>query len=119
MVKKNLSEYKRKYDLFRHHAWAGLGFLSVLLAIQIIDPSLSDLLVPILVFVILYVIVALIFTYRYRIGLSAKQEKVQDKHSVELEKAKIDAEIEKEKIILEKKKLKAEVKSIKKINKKK
>jgi len=34
MSQKNLSEYKRKYDIFRHHAWAGTALLSVLLAVQ-------------------------------------------------------------------------------------
>ncbi len=34
MSQTDLSEYKRKYDIFRHHAWAGTAFLSVLLAVQ-------------------------------------------------------------------------------------
>lgn len=34
MSQTDLSEYKRKYDIFRHHAWAGTALLSVLLAVQ-------------------------------------------------------------------------------------
>ena len=29
MNEKDLAENKRKYHQFRHHAWAGLGFLAV------------------------------------------------------------------------------------------
>ena len=120
MTEKNLVKYKRKYDIFRHHAWAGLGFLSILLAIRIIEPSLAHYLVPIIVFVIAYVIISLIFTYVYRKGLSIKQDLAQTKStSVELEKAKIDAEIEKQRLKIEKKKAKNTNKSIKKNEKKK
>jgi len=34
MSQKDLSEYKRKHDIFRHHAWAGTALLSVLLAVR-------------------------------------------------------------------------------------
>jgi len=112
MVKKNLSEYKRRYDLFRHHAWAGLGFLSIILAIRIIFPEFSWFLHPIIAILIVYVVVALIFTYKYSSGLSAKQEIVHP--SEVLEKEKIHAEVEKERLKLEKKKSKAEAKAKKK-----
>jgi len=111
-AKKDLTDYKRRYNLFRHHAWAGLGFLSVLLAVRILFPELLELLQPILVVLIVYVIIALIFTYKYRAGLSAKQEIVH--HSEELEKEKIHADVEKELLKLEKKKAKADVKTKKK-----
>jgi len=54
-AKKELTDYKRRYNLFRHHAWAGLGFLSVLLAVRILFPELLELLQPILVVLIVYV----------------------------------------------------------------
>jgi len=34
MSQKDLSECKRKHDIFRHHAWAGTALLSVLLAVR-------------------------------------------------------------------------------------
>ena len=97
-AKKDLTGYKRRYNLFRHHAWAGLGFLSVLLAVRILFPELLELLQPILVVLIVYVVIALIFTYKYRAGLSAKQEVVR--HSKELEKEKIHSYVEKKSLKL-------------------
>jgi uncharacterized membrane protein (DUF106 family) len=114
-AKKDLTDYKRRYNLFRHHAWAGLGFLSVLLAVRILFPELLELLQPILVVLISYVVIALLFTYKYRAGLSAKQEVVH--HSKELEKEKIHADVEKELLKMEKKKTKAKIKSEKKLHK--
>ena len=114
-AKKDLTDYKRRYNLFRHHAWAGLGFISVLLAVRILFPELLELLQPILVVLIVYVVIALIFTYKYRAGLSAKQETVR--HSKELEKEKIHADVEKKRLKLEKKKTKAKIKAEKKLRK--
>jgi len=116
MKNKKLVEYKKKYDLSRHHGWAGLGFLSVLLAIRIIFPEVSDLLQPILVVVILYIIVSLIFTYKYYKGLTLTQENTTP--SDELKKEEIRADVEKARLKLEKKKVKSELKAIKKSNKK-
>ena len=116
MVKKNFAEYERKYQAFRHHAWAGLGFLSVILAINIIFRELSEILQPILLILIVYIVIALIFTYKYRAGLSVGQEVVQP--SEELEKEKIHTEVEKKRLKLEKKKTKAKVKVKKKLHEK-
>jgi len=107
MEKKDFTEYKRKYDLVRHHAWAGLGFLSVLLAISVIAPWLLVFLSPILVVLIAYVVISLLFTYKYYRGFSATQESIP--HS---------EEVEKEHLKLEKKKAKAEEKAKKKLQKK-
>jgi hypothetical protein len=115
-TRKDLTDYKRRYNLFRHHAWAGLGFLSVLLAVRILFPELLELLQPILVFLIVYVLIALIFTYKYRAGLFSKQEMVH--HSNEFEKEKIHVDIEKERLKLEKKKTKSKIKAEKKLRKK-
>ena len=112
MVKKDLSEYKRKYQAFRHHAWAGLGFLSVLLAISVIAPWLLVFLSPILVVLIAYVVISLLFTYKYYRGFSATEESIP--HSEEVEKEIIHADVEKERLKLEKKKTKAKVKTKKK-----
>lgn len=114
MTKKDLSTYKRKYQAFRHHAWAGLGFLSVLLAVRIIFPQPSKILTPVIFVLVIYVIVALLFTYKYRAGISVVEEVVQVQPSSKVEKEIIRADVEKERLKLEKKKAKAEAKSKKK-----
>jgi len=117
MERKDLSGYKRKYQTFRHHAWAGLGFLSVVLALRLIFPASSWVLEPIIFVFVVYIVIALLFTYRYRSGLSAEEKVVQVQPSVELEKEKIRAEVEKERLKLEKKKAKTEAKKAKKAKK--
>ncbi len=114
MIKKDLSTYKRKYQAFRHHAWAGLGFISVFLAIIMIFPESSQILTPIIFILIIYVIVALLFTYKYRAGLSVGEKIVQVQPPIEVEKGLIRANVEKERLKLEKKKAKAEIKAKKK-----
>ena len=124
MTKRNLAEYKRKYHAYKHHAWAGLGFLSVFLAVRLIlgvnAPGILD---TIILLIMLYIIIALLFTYRYRRGLSAKDEVVHTKEvikvepSAEVEKEKIQADVEKERLKLEKKKAKAAAKKAKKSKK--
>jgi hypothetical protein len=114
MSKKNVSTYKRKYQAFRHHAWAGLGFLSVLLAIRVIFPESSGILTPVIFVLIVYVVVALLLTYRYRAGVPVKEEAIQDQPSNKVEKEILRADIEKERLKVEKKKAKAEVKAKKK-----
>lgn len=104
MTPKDLAEYKKKYHSFRHHAWAGLGFLSVVIALRLIFFETADFLTPIVVILAIYIVIALIFTYKYRIGLSAEETVVQVEPSVELEKEKLKAEVEKERLKIEKKK---------------
>jgi hypothetical protein len=53
MKKIDLEEYNRKYNVFRHHAWAGLGFLSVVLAIRIIFFDQATFLTPFIVILII------------------------------------------------------------------
>ena len=108
MSRKNLLEYKRRYNSFRHHAWAGLGFLSVLLAIRIVFPSISELILPLLIVLIIYVLVALLFTYKYLKGLNSFEHVLQIRPS---------DEIEKERLKVEKKKTKSEAKKAKKTEK--
>ena len=118
MTKKDLTEYKRKYHAFRHHAWAGLGFLSVSLAIRLIFLEQTEILTPIIVILAIYILVALLFTYIYRSGLSAPDQVVKVETSDEIEKERIKVEVEKERLKLEKKKAKAETKVKKKTGKK-
>jgi len=117
MTKKDLAGYKRKYHAFRHHAWAGLGFLSVVLAIRLIFFKQADFLTPIIIILAIYIIIALIFTYRYRSGLSAEETVVKVEPSVEVEKEKLKTEVEKERLKIEKKKAKSEAKKAKKAKK--
>jgi MFS superfamily sulfate permease-like transporter len=118
MKGKDLSEYKRKYHSFRHHAWAGLGFLSVVLAIRLLFIEQTQILTPIVVILAIYILVALFFTYIYRSGLSAPDQVEKVKVSDGVEKVRINAEVEKERLKLEKKKVKAESKAKKKEGKK-
>lgn len=118
MTKKDLGEYKRKYDVFRHHAWAGLGFLAVFSVIVALLPEHTQILTPFIFILIIYIVIALLFTYRYRLGLSAMEEVVHVQPSVELEKEKLRAGVKKEQLKVEKKNAKDEVKVKKKSDKK-
>lgn len=122
MNKKNLAEYRKKYDISRHHAWAGTAILSVVLAIRIFlstgeTANIPDIIfLPVILVIAIYVLISLLYTYIYRSGLSAEQEKISS--SEEIERHKIDANLEKERLKLEKKKAKSEAKRIKKLNEK-
>lgn len=111
--KKKLREYKRKYEIYRHHAWAGLGLLAVFLATRYLYPHLpSWLFFPILAGLIVYILLGLLGTYRYRTGLSYLEDashESQGSSSKYLERKK-----EKTRAMIEKKRLKAEIKKIKK-----
>jgi len=122
MNKKNPSDYKRKYDISRHHAWAGSILLSVVLAVRIflemsdIKDIPDKIILPIGIILVLYILISLFFTYKYRSGLNTEQKNIIDINikSDDLEKKKIDADLEKERLKIEKKKAKAQVKSEKK-----
>jgi len=118
MIKnKKLTDYKRRYELVRHHAWAGLGFLSVLLAVRALYPEISDLLQPILVLIIIYIFVSLLLTYRYYKGLSASMLEMKSSNDIQNDRKYLD--IEKKDLKIEKKKAKAKAKSEKKSTKNK
>ena len=116
MNKKDVSDYRRKYDMARHHAWAGTVLLSVLLALRIfLEISMvSNIPDPIIlsvgVILIVYTLIALFFTYKYRPGLSVEQKVLHVHPSDEVEREKIKAKVEKERLKVEKKKVKAEAK---------
>ncbi len=116
MKDKELIEFKKKYHAFRHHAWAGLGFLSVVLAFRLIFFEEADLLTPVIIVLAIYIIVALIFTYRYRAGLSYEEKIESSKNNIK--KEGIKADLEKKRLKIEKKKAKSEAKAKKKSNKK-
>jgi len=115
MAKKNLSEYKKKYALWRHHAWAGSILLSVLLALRIIigaEYIQNEIVFVVGIILIFYVLISLFLTYKYQEGLRVEKEEqvIRIKSSSD--------EVEKERLKLEKKKVKAEAKKAKKQNKK-
>jgi len=112
--KKELLEYKRKYDVARHHAWAGSVILAITLAIrfflEISNIKINDLLVVIIGGVIVfYTLVAVVFTYKYRSGLLSEQ-KIIEVHTS-------SNNLEKERLKFEKKKIKIEAKKAKKSKK--
>jgi len=117
MTRKKLAEYKRKYNAFRHHAWAGSVILAVFAILTALLPEHTQILTPFIFILIIYIVVSLIFTYRYRSGLSAEDTVVKVEPSVEIEKERLNAEIEKEILKVEKKKAKAEAKKSKKSKK--
>ena len=106
------AECRKRYELFRHHAWAGLGILSVFLALQYfisLPPWISATVVCVLS---AYILISLMGTYRYRKGLVIQEAPVH----LSLEQEKIA--VEKARMKLEKKRVKAEVKAKKKSHKK-
>jgi len=114
MNKGDLLEYKMKYLSYKHHAWAGLGFLSIALAIRVFIPLQApfDLLfLAIVTILILYIMVGLVFTYKYRKGLMAKENITSVEPFLEFEKEKLQTKLEKKRLKVEKKKWKAEAKA--------
>jgi uncharacterized ion transporter superfamily protein YfcC len=106
MNEKVLSENKRKYNIARHHSWAGTVILSVVLAVRIIIPDIHNIILYFVVSaLVIYILCSLSFTYKYRSGLSSQEKSISVDASVE---------IEKERLKLEKKRTKAEEKSMKK-----
>lgn len=71
-------EYKRKYAMAKHHAWAGSVLLAILGALRwFVDDTKwyqKDIVFIIIgMIIILYILIALFLTYRFRSGLSMKQ----------------------------------------------
>ena len=127
MIKNDLSEYKRKYDISRHHAWSGTVLISILLAIRIFleisdIPPISDTINTIIIIIglilVVYTLSSLFLTYKYRGGISLSQEqKIIHFHSSidNIGNDKIKNRKEKEQLKIEKKNAKAELKKAKKL----
>jgi hypothetical protein len=99
---------RKKYDLARHHAWGGLGILTVVSAIRVLYPPLPDeIFIPAASLLLFYVVFWLFLTYRYRGGLAASAAGAASE-----ERAKY--EVEKARLKLEKKKAKTKLKAHKK-----
>jgi hypothetical protein len=112
MAKANISEYKRKYEIFRHHAWAGTALLSILLALQYLVTSIPRyIFIPLGTLLIVYILVAVLFTYKYRAGLS----KIEDlDRAVEPSRMGKEPAPEPDSLKIEKKRVKSEAKARKK-----
>jgi len=115
MNKEKLGRLKQKYDIMRHHAWAGSVLLAVLVAVrgflELSDIIIDDRIIILLgIILIIYILAAVFFTYKYRAGLTAEQQSIQINVSS-------SDKTEKEKLKIEKKKAKAELKKTKKSDK--
>lgn len=121
---KNLKKYKEKYVQFKHHGWAGLGFLSLLLAVRYFISIPKYILIPAVSALIVYVLAALILTYKYREGLASSaitsynnsKEEAKARKKAAKEKAKLEKKRLKNKLKIEKKKAKNKLKKEKKNN---
>jgi len=112
MNNKDLNLQKRKYHIFKHHTWAGLGFLAVLFALRFIFPLSTTILQPIIFILIIYILIALFLTYKYRSELSVQPDSLTT--SIDSKKQKSNKKNEKYQFKIEKKRAKAEIKSKKK-----
>jgi purine-cytosine permease-like protein len=122
-MKKPSSSYKKKYAIAKHHAWAGSVLLAILLALRIFyetnEKQINDtIFLGSGIIIVFYILIALFLTYRYQSGLSSDDSiATPSSHSDEIEKEKIQSDLEKERLKLEKKKAKSEAKALKKQNK--
>ena len=106
--KRTSLEDKRRYELFRHHAWAGLGLLTVFLALRYFISSIPLWIsLPVGSVLIVYILIGLIGTYRYSGGLSAPNETIDIK-IYEENKGPDDDKFAKTQAKIEKKKLKTD-----------
>jgi hypothetical protein len=114
------SELKKKYAISKHHAWAGSILLAILLAIRIFfeTSNINEYNQIILIagfFIIIYMIISLLFTYKYRSGLSIDEKSINlNISSDNVEKSKINEKLNKNLAKIEKKKTKEKLKELKK-----
>ncbi len=107
------SEYRRKYEITRHHAWAGTALLSVLLALRYVISRLPQyVFVPLAMLFIVYILIALFFTYRYRAGLCTRQK--GGPAAEPAQEDRLQEEAARDRLKLDKKKTKTEAKKLKK-----
>jgi len=106
------NNFQQKYSLARHHAWAGTALLAILMALRVFI-NLPVMVTSIAASVIIiYILVSLVYTYRFHFGLTEKPTNSE----VNMDQEKVDAKKEKERLKLEKKKAKIELKARKKGN---
>ena len=117
MNNKQKTDYQHRYAIAKHHAWAGSVLLAILGALRwfISDTEYpkQDLYFIIAgILIILYILFALFFTYRYRSGLSE-----QDKSVIQSTTDPSQRLSQKEQAKIQKKLAKTESKRLKKIAK--
>ena len=126
MKKKTKKDYKHRYAIAKHHAWAGSVLLAILGALRwfISDteyPKQDIYFIIAGIIIIIYILIALFFTYRFRSGLSINEEIIQrQKTSNDEQQNTSDSSqllIQKEQAKKQKKSAKTESKRIKKIDK--
>ena len=120
-MNKDLSDLKKKYAISKHHAWAGSILLAILLAIRIFFETsnineYNQIILIIGFLIITYMIISLIFTYKYRSGLSLDGKSINlSISSINGENSKNNKKIEKNLAKIEKKKSKEKIKELKKL----
>lgn len=123
---KTKKDYKHRYAIAKHHAWAGSVLLAILGALRwfISDteyPKQDIYFIIAGIIIIIYILIALFFTYRFRSGLSINEEIIQrQKTSNDEQQNTSDSSqlmIQKEQAKIQKKLAKTESKRIKKIDK--
>jgi uncharacterized membrane protein YuzA (DUF378 family) len=125
MKKTEKTDYKRKYAMAKHHAWAGSVLLAILGAIRwyAIDTEYpqKDLIFIIFgILIIIYILIALFFTYRFRSGLAEEETQINQRNISNQSSSQPNSETSlspKDLAKIEKKKAKAESKQLKKLAK--
>ena len=115
MNSKDLTKLRKKYQRFRNHLLAGIGFLLVVIAFRLIFFETAAFFMPMVLILIIYILIALIFTFKYHRNLSTKETSNIIEPSFEKEELK--TEVDREPSKLEKKIPKKEDKKEKKIKK--
>lgn len=111
--------------MVRHHAWAGSVLLGILGAVRwfVADtdyPQKDLIFMTIGILLVIYILIALFFTYRFRSGLAEKQNQVQQQIITTHQSINNESTTDlspKELAKIEKKKAKNESKRLKKISK--
>jgi purine-cytosine permease-like protein len=119
-MEKDLSNIKKKYAISKHHAWAGSILLAIVLAIRIFFETsnineYNQLILIIGFFVILYMLISLILTYKYSSSLSYGEKPINvTLKSDDFKEIKINEKYDKNYAKIQKKKSKEKFKEFKK-----
>lgn len=95
MNSKDLTKLRKEYQRFRNHALAGLGFLLVVIVFRLIFFETAAFFMPIVLILTIYILIALIFTFKYYSGLSTKDTSIKVEPTFEKEELKTEVETEK------------------------
>ena len=100
MEKTTSNDHKHRYAMARHHAWAGSVLLAVLLALRVFfltwENDINETIFIIIgVILIIYILIALLLTYRYRSAITAETQTVL----VNTSDASIEVKLQKNRIL--------------------